>query len=82
MDTVLQPQGAVGVWMGARVRLVEVVTAWGSSWGPDGLQGFLTLQVIKEEPFVFYGGGQYRPPVSVDKCPWKFTQDFSFVVVY
>lgn len=68
--------------MGARVRLVEVVTAWGCSRGPDGLQGFLTLQVIKEVHFVFYGGSPYRPPVSVDKCPWKFTQDCSFVVVY
>lgn len=70
------PLGVVGAWVGAGGRLVKVVTACGCSQGPDRPQGFLTLQVLKEAHFVFYGGSPYRPPVSVDKHPCKFTQDF------
>lgn len=70
------PWGVVGAWVGAGQRLVKVVTACGCSQGPDRPQGFLTLQVLKEAHFVFYGGSPYRPPVSVDKHPCKFTQDF------
>lgn len=76
MDTVPQPRGVVSAWMGARGRLLEEVTAWVCSRGPDSPQDFLTLQVLSEAYFVFYGGIPHSSPVSVDKCPYKFTQDF------
>lgn len=47
---------------------MEVVTAWVCPQGPEGPQGFLTLQVLKEAHFVFYGGSPCRPAVSAGKC--------------
>jgi len=64
MDTAYQPPGAVGAWVGDRVRLVEVITAWGCSHGPDRPQGFLPLQVLKEAYFLFYGGSPHRLPAQ------------------
>lgn len=44
--------------------------------GPRQTSRFSYLQVLKEAHFVFYGGSPHRPPVSVNKCSCKFTQDF------